>query len=339
MNKLLILIAILFLASGGFTQQGSTPRTDSAKETRGETATGRPSGTAALPDLGANASLRGKRIFPSDNPWNQDISAAPVDPNSAKLIASIGLDTTLHPDFGTTWEGAPNGIPYIVVSGTQRRMPITFAYGDESDPGPYPVPPDAPIEGGPNGTGDRHVIIIDRDNWKLYELFSASPVNKGASWKADSGAVFNLNSNADRPAGWTSADAAGLPVFPGLIRYDEVHELKEIAHALRFTAQRTRRAYVAPARHFASDNPDPNLPPMGMRVRLKAAYDVSSFSPAMQVILRALKKYGMLLADNGSNWYLSGAPDSRWNEDDLHTLGSLKGSDFEVVRMGTVVSR
>ena len=339
MNKLLVLIATLFVVTCG-TAPHQSALNESAKQAEGNSTLGQPTGTAAVPDLGANASLRGKRIFPSDNPWNQDISAAPVDPNSAKLIASVGLDTTLHPDFGTTWEGAPNGIPYIVVSGTQRRVPITFtAYGEESDPGPYPVPPDAPIEGGPNGTGDRHVIIIDRDNWKLYELFSASPVNKGASWEAEGGAVFDLNSNANRPAGWTSADAAGLPIFPGLVRYDEVHELKEIAHALRFTAQRTRQAYVAPARHFASDNPDPNLPPMGMRVRLKASYDISGFSPAMQVILRAMKKYGMLLADNGSNWYLSGAPDPRWNDDELGTLRSLRGSDFEVVQMETIETK
>jgi len=336
MNKTLVLIATLFFATCG-TAPGGATLSGSAKQTRGDSTLSQLSGTAAaVPDLGVNVSLRGKRVFPSDNPWNQNISAVPVDPNSANLIASIGLNTTLHPDFGTTWEGAPNGISYIVVSGTQRRVPITFVYGEESDPGPYPIPPDAPIEGGSNGTGDRHVIVIDRDNWKLYELFNASPVNKGASWKAESGAVFNLNSNAVRPAGWTSADAAGLPVFPGLVRYDEVHELKEITHALRFTAQHTRRAYVAPARHFASDNPDPNLPPMGMRVRLKAAYDISRFSPAMQVILRAMKKYGMILADNGSNWYLSGAPDPRWNDDELRSLRSLRGSDFEVLQMGTI---
>lgn len=293
-----------------------------------------------MPDLGPGANLRGKRVFPTDNPWNEDISSLPVDPNSSNLIASIGLNTSLHPDFGTTWQGAPNGIPYIVVSGTQTKVPINFtAYGDESDPGPYPVPADAPIEGGPNGSGDRHVIVIDRDNWKLYELYSAYPVNGGASWRAASGAVFDLNSNALRPAGWTSADAAGLPVFPGLVRYDEVFEQKEITHALRFTAQLTRRAYVAPARHFASSNTNPNLPPMGMRVRLKASFDISRFSPAMQVILRALKKYGMLLADNGSNWYVSGAPDPRWNDDELNTLKTIKGSDFEVVRMGTIVDR
>jgi hypothetical protein len=295
-------------------------------------------GGAQQPDLGAGASLNGKRVFPADNPWNQDVSNDPVDPNSANLIASIGLTTSLHPDFGTVWNGAPNGIPYVVVSGSQGRVPVTFnAYGNESDPGPYPVPPDAPVEGGPSGTGDRHVIVVDRDNWKLYELYRAFP--NGAGWGADSGAVFDLNSNALRPAGWTSADAAGLPIFPGLVRYDEVFGRKEIAHALRFTASRTRRAYVSPARHFASSDTNANLPPMGMRVRLKASVDISGFSPAMQVILRALKKYGMILADNGSSWYVSGAPDPRWSDDELNTLKALKGSDFEVVKMGTVVTQ
>lgn len=293
-----------------------------------------------VPDLGAGASLRGKRLFPGDNPWNEDISGLAVDPNSANLIASIGLGTGLHPDFGTVWAGAPNGIPYVVVSGAQQKVPISFtAYGSESDPGPYPVPPDAPVEGGANGTGDRHVIVIDRDNWKLYELYSAYPVSGGASWRAAGGAVFDLNSNQLRPAGWTSADAAGLPIFPGLVRYDEVFEQREITHALRFTAQSTRRAYVYPARHFASSNTNPNLPPMGMRVRLKASFDISHFSPAMQVILKAMKKYGMMLADNGSNWYISGAPDPRWNDEELNTLKAIKGSDFEVVQMGTIVER
>jgi hypothetical protein len=293
---------------------------------------------AQQPDLGAGASLNGRRVFPADNPWNQDVSNEPVDPNSANLIASMGLTTSLHPDFGTVWNGAPNGIPYVVVSGSQAKVPITFTdYGDESDPGPYPVPPDAPVEGGPAGAGDRHVIVVDRDNWKLYELFSAFP--DGAGWRAASGAVYDLNSNALRPAGWTSADAAGLPVFPGLVRYDEVFGRREITHALRFTAQRTRRAYVFPARHFASSDTNPNLPPMGMRVRLKASFDVSGYSPAMQVILRGLKKYGMILADNGSNWYVSGAPDPRWDDGELNTLKRLKGSDFEVVKMGTVVTQ
>ena len=297
-------------------------------------------GNVLVPDLGPGASLHGKRVFPGDNPWNQDISGLPVDPNSNNLIASIGLNTGLHPDFGTVWAGAPMGIPYVVVSGTQQKVPINFtAYGNESDPGPYPVPADAPIEGGPNANGDRHVIVIDRDNWKLYELYAAYPVNGGASWRADGGAVFDLNSNALRPAGWTSADAAGLPIFPGLARYDEVFEQKEITHALRFTAQLTRRAYVYPARHYASSNTNPNLPPMGMRVRLKASFDVSRFSPAMQIILNALKKYGMILADNGGNWFVSGAPDPRWNDDELSTLKTIKGSDFEVVQMGTIVAQ
>ncbi|HMG73013.1 MAG TPA: hypothetical protein VK582_05885 [Pyrinomonadaceae bacterium] len=296
--------------------------------------------TAPLPSLGPGASLHGKHLFPVDNPWNQDISNSPVDPNSTNLIKSIGLDDRLHPDFGTVWNGAPNGIPYVVVAGTQLLVPVSFrSYGGESDPGPYPLPRDAPIEGGLNGTGDRHVLVIDRDRWKLYEIFSASPVNNGASWIAGSGAVFDLNSNALRPEGWTSADAAGLPIFPGLVRYDEVFEQREIKHALRFTVGRSRRAYVYPARHFASGDPDPNLPPMGMRVRLKASFDISSYSAANQVILRALKKYGMFVADNGSGWFLSGAPDPRWSNDDLGLLKSIKGFNFEVVRMGPIMTR
>jgi len=297
------------------------------------------SGTVGTPSLGSGASLHGKRLFTSDNPWNQDISNSPVDPNSANLIRSIGLDDRLHPDFGTVWNGAPNGIPYVVVTGTQPLVPVSFRYGGESDPGPYPIPRDAPIEGGANGKGDRHVLVIDRDRWKLYELFSASPVNNGASWLAGSGAVFDLNSNRLRPEGWTSADAAGLPIFPGLVRYDEVFEQREIKHALRFTVGRSRRAYVYPARHFASGDPDPNLPPMGMRVRLKASFDISGYSAANQVILRALKKYGMFVADNGPGWFLSGAPDSRWSDDDLGMLKNIKGFNFEVVRMGPVVTR
>lgn len=291
------------------------------------------------PELGAGASLHGKQLFPFDNSWNQDISNSPVDPNSDNLIAGMGLSTSLHPDFGTVWNGAPNGIPYIVVSGSQTPVAINFtAFGSQSDPGPYPVPPNAPIEGGPNATGDRHVLVIDCDNWKLYEMYRAFPINNGASWNADSGAVFDLNSNALRPAGWTSADAAGLPIFPGLVRWDEVFEQLEIRHAIRFTAQITRRAYVAPARHWASTNTSVDRPPMGMRVRLKASVDISGYSPAMQVILRALKKYGMILADNGSNWFISGAPDPRWNDDDLNTLKSIKGSDFEVIKMDNIVT-
>jgi hypothetical protein len=294
-------------------------------------------GEEETPGLGPGASLEGRRPFPADNPWNRDVSGDPVDANSATLIAACG-NRGLHPDFGTVWEGAPNGIPYTVVAGTQARVPVTFDYDDESDPGPYPIPADAPIEGGPNGEGDRHILVIDRDNWKLYELFDAHPVNGGASWRAGAGAVFDLNSNALRPAGWTSADAAGLPIFPGLVRYDEVMGEGEIRHALRFTCPVTRRAYVAPARHFASSRTDANLPPMGMRVRLRASFDVSPYSPRIQVILTAMKKYGMLLADNGSGWYVSGAPDARWDDEELATLGNVRSTDFEVVQMGTIVT-
>jgi hypothetical protein len=294
---------------------------------------------ARLPDLGPGASLHGARLFPPDNPWNQDIANAPVDPNSARLIASIGVDAVLHPDFGTMYRGVPNGIPYVVVSGSQPRVAINFtAYGAESDPGPYPVPRNAPIEGGPNADGDRHVVVIDRDNWKLYEMFGAFPQSNG-SWNAKSGAVFDLKSNAMRPDGWTSTDAAGLPIFPGLVRYDEVFETREIRHALRFTVAHTRRAYVFPARHHAGESDNPNLPPMGMRVRLKASVDISKFSAANQVILRALKRYGMFVADNGSNWFLNGAPDPRWSDDDLGYLKTLKGSDFEVVKMGRLMTK
>ncbi|MFN8391561.1 MAG: hypothetical protein U0136_14830 [Bdellovibrionota bacterium] len=287
--------------------------------------------------VGDGASLRGHRFFPDDNPWNQDISTAPVDPNSQNLIASIGLNTGLHPDFGTFWEGGPIGIPYTVVDGNQAKSTVAFDYADESDPGPYPIPANPPIEGGPTSNGDRHVLIVDRDNWKLYELFSVYKVGQG--WTAGSGAVFDLHSNALRPAGWTSADAAGLPILPGLVRYDEVMEQGEIRHALRFTVQHSRHAYVSPARHYASNLTDPNLPPMGMRVRLKASFDISGFPPEVQVVLRALKKYGMFVADNGSNWFISGAHDPRWNDDALGNIRYVRGQDFEVVQMGTIVTQ
>jgi hypothetical protein len=289
------------------------------------------------PPTTGGGTLDGKRVFPADNPWNQDISREPVDPNSATLIQNCGTGN-LHPDFGTVWNGAPNGIPYVLVSGTQARVPVTFEYAGESDPGPYPIPPNPPIEGGPQGTGDRHILMVDRDNWKLYELFAAYPVDGGRSWRAGSGAIFDLNSNALRPAGWTSADAAGLPIFPGLVRYDEVVERGEVAHALRFTCARTRRAYVSPARHFASSRTEPVYPPMGMRVRLRADYDISGFPTEVQVILRALKRYGMFLADNGSAWFISGAPDPRWNDERLAAIRRVSSTDFEVVRIGAVVT-
>lgn len=293
---------------------------------------------APTPDLGPNASLHGKRIFAPDDPWNRDISAEPVDPNSDALITSIGKTKSLHPDFGTVWNGAPSGIPYIVVDGKTPRVPVTFEYPDESDKGPYPIPADAPIEGGPNAKGDRHILVLDRDNWILYELFSAYPQQGTKSFKAGSGAIFDLTKNTLRPATWTSADAAGLPIFPGLVRYDEVVEQKEITHAIRFTVRKSRKAYVAPARHWASRSDDPNLPPMGMRVRLKASYDISRFSPNCQVILKALKKHGMIVADNGGDWFVSGAPDPRWNDEELGTLKRVKGNDFEVVRMSDLTT-
>lgn len=287
----------------------------------------------------SSVSLTGIQFFPSDNPWNRDVSSDAVDPASDALIATCGSNASLHPDFGTSYLGAPIGIPYVVVRSTQKKVPVTFQYASESDPGPYPIPSDAPIEGGATATGDRHVLIVDADARKLYELFDAHPMSGGASWTAGSGAIFDLNSNSLRPAGWTSADAAGLPILPGLVRYDEVVDQKEIRHALRFTCPTSRHAYVAPARHYASSRTDTNQPPMGMRVRLKSSVDLTGFPPNVRVILRALQKYGMFLADNGSSFYLSGSHDSRWNDDELGAMKVLHGRDFEVVKMGTLITQ
>ena len=296
-------------------------------------------GEPGVPDLGVNASLNGARVFPENNPWNTPVDSLPVDSNSDNLINSIGRFTKLHPDFGANWNGGPFGIPYIVVAGDTPGVDVAFQYASESDEGPYPITGSAPIEGGPNSSGDRHIVMIDRDNWLLYELYSAySPNRAGNPWNAGSGAIWDMNTNDVRPAGWTSADAAGLPIFPGLVRYDEVYEEGEITHALRFTVSTTRKAYVYPARHFASSHTDPDLPPMGMRVRLKAGFDISGFSTHNQVILRALKKYGMMVADNGSNWYISGAPDARWDDDELGELKGIDGANFEVVQLGAIVT-
>jgi hypothetical protein len=297
------------------------------------------SGRMNAASLGAGASLNGARPFPPDNPWNQDISLAPKDPNSDNLIASIGLDRGLHPDFGAGLiDGQPFGIPYVVVSGQQPLVPTRWtAYGDESDPGPYPVPSNAPVEGGLGSTGDRHVLVVDRDNDRLYEMGAAYPAADG-SWDAACGAVFHLDSNNVRPGGqptWTSADAAGLPIFPGLARYDEASSATGIRHALRFTVARSRRAFVPPATHWASNNDSADLPPMGMRVRLRADYAIpANFSTEVKALLRAMKTYGLIVADNGSNWFISGAPDDRWNNDELVSqLRQVTGSDFEVIRM------
>jgi hypothetical protein len=275
-----------------------------------------------------------RSVFPKDDAWNTDISRAAVDPKSGDYIARIGSEKPLHPDFGT----GHNGIPYQLVDAHTPRVPVTFEYAEESDKGPYPIPENPRIEGGAGATeGDRHILMIDTDAWVLYELWQG--VKGPDGWHAGSGAIWDLKTNATRPAGWTSADAAGLPVFPGLVRYDEVHERRAITHALRFTVAQTRRAYVAPASHWASRSDDPTLLPMGARLRLRADYDISGFDPDVQVILAALKTYGLILADNGSDWFISGAPDDRWNDDVLHELTRVKGRDLEVVKLEGVVGR
>jgi hypothetical protein len=268
-------------------------------------------------------------IFPKTNPWNQRVDRLPVAANSSEIIGSIGADRGLKADFGSgLWEGAPIGIPITVVGRRQPKTRVSFEYADESDRVAYPIPRNIAIEGGRRSDGDRHALIVDRDSCKLYELFALYPQGRG--WRAGSGAVWNLRSNRLRPAGWTSADAAGLPILPGLARYDEVRR-GVIDHALRFTVRRTRRAYVYPARHFASSSNDPSLPPMGLRVRLRASFDVSGYPRQSRIVLTALKRYGMLVADNGSDWFITGAPSPGWRNDDLRALARVKGSDFEVV--------
>jgi hypothetical protein len=268
-------------------------------------------------------------IFPADNIWNTPVDTLPVSANSATYVNTIGASSPTHADFGSgLYDGASIGIPWITVPGTQTKYPVTFDYADESDPGPYAIPLSAPIEGGSASTGDRHAIAIDTDNCILYELYSAYP--QASSWQAGSGVIFNLKSNALRPAGWTSGDAAGLPIQPGLARYDEV-AAGEIRHALRFTVPKTQKAYIWPARHLASSLTGAQYPPMGQRFRLKASFDISGFPADVQVILRALKKYGMILADNGSAWYISGAPDDRWNNDNLSMMRKIPGSAYEAV--------
>ena len=268
-------------------------------------------------------------VLPADNIWNTPIDTLPAMPNSATLVNTIGASRTFHADFGSgLWDGGPIGIPFITVPGTQQKFPATFLYWDESDPGPYAVPLNAPIEGGPNASGDRHAIAVDTDNCTLYELYRAFP--DSASWVGDSGAIYDLRSNALRPATWTFADAAGLPIVPGLVTYEEMMS-GEIKHAIRFTAPQTKREFVWPARHYASSLTGTQYPRMGERFRLKASFDVSSYPADVQVILRAMKKYGIILADNGSAWYVSGKPDSRWNNDTLRALHKLLGSSFEAV--------
>jgi hypothetical protein len=297
-----------------------------------------PPGDTAPPPPGSGPSIGGCEIFPSTNEWNRDVSADEVDANSANYIANMNPTKALHPDWGALTDNY--GIPYIVVPESQPKVPVVFEYADESDPGPYPIPADAPIEGGAGSGGDMHVLAIQQGTCMLYEMFSSTKDASGAGWHAGSGAIWNLKTGALRPEGWTSADAAGLPIFPGLARADETLELKEIKHALRFTVVNSQKAYIHPATHYASSKTDANLPPMGLRVRLKASFDISKFSAPSQVIFKALKKYGMFVADNGSDWFISGASDNKWTpamDALVADFRGVHGSDFEVVKTGAIV--
>ena len=289
---------------------------------------------------GQGGALNGFLPFPADNLWNLNIANAPVDPNSAAIINFIGGTAAMHPDFGSgEYAGSIIGIPYIVVNSTQAPVIINLTdYADESDPGPMPVPANALVEGDPNpGDGDRHTLVVDNSSCWLYELYNAVPQSDG-SWTAASTAVWDLQADGQRPLTWTSADAAGLSIFAGLARYDEV-AAGEIKHALRFTLQNSRAAFVPPASHWAANSSNANAAPMGMRMRLKASFDISGYSAANQVLLVAMQQYGIIMADNGSNMYISGAPDDRWDNDDLHNLGRVTAADFDVVQMGTVYTQ
>ena len=302
----------------------ASPTTD-ATQTLFETPVPPPSDTL----LGTSPTISDCPVFPADHIWNTPVDSLPVHSQSDAYIANIGLDESLHPDFGAgLWDGGPIGIPYNVVDSVSSAD-VSFYYGDESDRGPYPIPPDPMIEGGPDSDGDRHILIVDSRDCTLYEIYDAYP--SGSGWEAGSGAIWDLNGYLLRRETWTSADAAGLPILPGLVRYDEVAS-GEIRHALRFTAEQTQQAYVWPARHFASDNTNPTVPPMGARFRLRADFDLSPFPPEIQVILRAMQRYGIILADNGSNWFISGAPDERWDNDALgEAFDMVYGADFEAV--------
>lgn len=278
-------------------------------------------------------SIGGCPIFPEDNPWNERIDSAPLRANSAATISTIQSNggTRLHPDFGENFD---YGIPYVIVGADQADVPIVYdAYGDESDPGPFPMPLDAPVEGGSGASGDRHVIAVDADRCELFELYRA--FRQGSGWRADSGARFDLSSNDLRPLGWTSADAAGLPILPGLVRYEEVAS-GSIQHAIRVTFSRTQNGYILPATHFASSRSDPNLPPMGLRLRLSSSFDVSTLTGQARVIAVAMQRYGLIVADNGSNWFFQGAPSPNWDDDDLGQLKGISGDWFEVVDTGPV---
>jgi hypothetical protein len=337
---LLTLIAVGCSGGAGSMMQSSGPGAGSggsgSNGSGGQNGSNNTSACGAM-GLGQGASLNGFRPFAADNLWNTDISNAAIDANSDAIVNFIGPSIGLHPDFGSgQYQGSNMGIPYSVVGGTQAAVNINFtAYGGESDPGRMPVPANAPIEGDPNpGNGDRHVLVLDNSNCFLYELYSAS-ANGDGSWNAGSAAIWDLLANEQRPWTWTSADAAGLPIFPGLVRYNEV-AAGQIPHALRFTLPKSRAAFIPPASHWAANSSDALAAPMGMRLRLKASYNISSYSANVQVILTALKKYGMIMADNGSAMYISGAPDSRWDNNDLHNLSQVPASAFEVVEMNPI---
>jgi len=290
--------------------------------------------TAVHAQASHSPTIAGCPVLPSNNAWNEDVSKLPVRSDSARFIAAISAadgKTMLHADFGG---GGAYGIPFVIVPANQKKEPVHYtAYGDESSPGPFPIPPNAPVEGGASSSGDRHVIAVQSGTCHLYELYAA--YWRGNRWDAGSGVDWNLNSDKLRPLGWTSADAAGLPIFPGLARYGET-ATGSIHHALRFTVAATQRGYIFPATHYASSSTDPSLPPMGLRLRLKASYSLARFHGESLVILKALKRYGMIVADNGSSWYISGAADPRWNDDDLDQLKTVPGNAFEVVNTGPI---
>jgi hypothetical protein len=318
------------VASGAPSATVVGPATSSA-ETSTVTATALLPATPQTPPA-----LAGCPMLPGDDIWNVPVNLLPLDPNSNAYVGAIGAEETVHADFGSgLWAGGPIGIPYVVVPGSQPKVDVTFYWDDQSDGGPYPIPSNAPIEGGSAATGDRHVLVVDQGDCVLYELYKAYP-ESGGSWSAMAGAVFDLNSYLLRQETYTSADAAGLPILPGLARYDEV-AAGAINHALRFTAPDTRDEYVWPARHQASDLTGAQYPPMGQRFRLKAGYNISGFSPEARVILQALKTYGMMLADNGSPWFISGAPNESWDNDVLHELDVVSGSDFEAVDVSSLM--
>ncbi len=299
----------------------------------------RASASPSRAPLPAGPGLRGCPNLPANNVWHADVTRLPVHANSAAYVASMGAGANLKADFGAgIWDGSPIGIPITYVAPGQAKVPVSFDYAEDSDRGPYPIPRDALVEGGRNSSGDRHVLVVDTGTCKLYEMWDSHPAADG-SWHAGSGAVFDLRGNILRPAGLTSADAAGLPVVPGLVRYEEV-AAGRIDHAIRITVPRTQRRYVWPARHFASSNTDAALPPMGLRLRLKAGADIGRLPAQVRVIAQAMKTYGVIVADNGSAWYVSGTPDEHWNNDALRALASLHGGDFEAVdTAGLMVSK